>query len=647
MWLRDKKHIPWCAACVGVVLIVTGFLAVRTSSAQPICPLNTLKPKKVNSLEIFRRIPVLDQGRIKSMDTYAQNFLMQLSGKSRYRKESAPQWFARFLFAPRTTFSDKIFLINNPEILEALKIDPEKSRRYSYQQIEPGYKKLEELAMSADAIDARNQSVVEKELIRVYGNLKMYVRLSGALSYGFQHPDFTIGVPHVIELLQLPPEQGQYSFYDVLDKAVFLQKAAVLLEKKAVQEWDETDRELARLMNALYFWTDYYSHCPLGIIPTKSHADEQWISPMDTIRTASFDPDYRAEIKYIRDMTLSYWSGSQLEFDMAGRAFMDSVAKRLSAREKKAVQKIPLELLYNKLALFLWAKLFYGLAFVLFLFSLASQKKWLYPWTLASILTGFVPHVSALILRILIMSRPPVSNLYETFIFVGLIAVILGIILEFINKNWLGIVVASVCGLVALFIAGKFSSDGDTMQMLAAVLDSNFWLSTHVLSITTGYAGCCVAGIMGHIYILQAMTKPDDKKRLEVTYKNTLGLLGFGLTMTFLGTTLGGIWADQSWGRFWGWDPKENGALLIILWYAIILHARIGKLINPLGVAMGCIFGLIVVMWAWFGVNLLGAGLHSYGFTSGIANTLTIYVIAEFTFMSVTSILLAKRGFKF
>jgi len=201
------------------------------------------------------------------------------------------------------------------------------------------------------------------------------------------------------------------------------------------------------------------------------------------------------------------------------------------------------------------------------------------------------------------MARPPVTNLYETFIFVGFIAVLLGIIIELIHKQWLGILVSSVCGIVLLFISAKFSAEGDTMKMLVAVLNSNFWLGTHVLSITTGYAGCCVAGIVGHLYIIQRLFKPKAKKLLNSTYRNLVGALLFGLMMTFLGTMLGGIWADQSWGRFWGWDPKENGALLIVIWCAMIFHARVANLIGPLGMAVGSVLGIIVVMWAWFGVN--------------------------------------------
>jgi ABC-type transport system involved in cytochrome c biogenesis permease subunit len=215
--------------------------------------------------------------------------------------------------------------------------------------------------------------------------------------------------------------------------------------------------------------------------------------------------------------------------------------------------------------------------------------------------------------------------------------VFLGLILERVNKNWIGLIVANVCGLIMLLIAGKFANDGDTMQMLIAVLNSNFWLSTHVIAITVGYAGCCVAGIMGHIYILQALAQPKNLKRLESTYQNMLGILGFGLTMSFLGTMLGGVWADQSWG---------NGALMIVLWCAIVFHAKIAKVINPLGVAVGCVLALMVVMWAWFGVNLLSVGLHSYGFASGIAGGLILYAIAEVVFISVTVLILGRKNIK-
>jgi ABC-type transport system involved in cytochrome c biogenesis permease subunit len=94
---------------------------------------------------------------------------------------------------------------------------------------------------------------------------------------------------------------------------------------------------------------------------------------------------------------------------------------------------------------------------------------------------------------------------------------------------------------------------------------------------------------------------------------------------------VGGLWADDSWGRFWGWDPKENGALIIVLWNALVLHAKWDKLVKDRGLALLAIAGNIVTSWSWFGVNELGVGLHSYGFTEGVLRalgTFALYMLA-------------------
>jgi len=139
----------------------------------------------------------------------------------------------------------------------------------------------------------------------------------------------------------------------------------------------------------------------------------------------------------------------------------------------------------------------------------------------------------------------------------------------------------------------------------------------------------------------------DDKtQRLREVQKMIYGTLGFGLLFSFIGTVLGGIWADQSWGRFWGWDPKENGALLIVIWCVILLHARQWGKIRDLGVALGSVFGGIVVSLAWFGVNLLNVGLHSYGFTDGAATKLFLYIGFELLFMAITGIWIQTKKAK-
>ena len=166
--------------------------------------------------------------------------------------------------------------------------------------------------------------------------------------------------------------------------------------------------------------------------------------------------------------------------------------------------------------------------------------------------------------------------------------------------------------------------------MLRAVLDTNVWLATHVVVVTLGYSSVGLAGLLGIIYILRGVLTSSFSAATAASLSRMIyGVICFATLCSFVGTILGGIWADQSWGRFWGWDPKENGALLIVLWNATILHARWGGLIRERGLAVMSVFGNIVVSLSWFGVNMLGVGLHSYGFMDQAFGTLTAFIASQ------------------
>jgi len=206
-----------------------------------------------------------------------------------------------------------------------------------------------------------------------------------------------------------------------------------------------------------------------------------------------------------------------------------------------------------------------------------------------------------------------VTNLYGTAIFIGWVAAILGFVSELIFKNGIGTFVLSVAGFTTMVIAQFLAMGEDTLEMMRAVLDTNFWLATHVTSINVGYAGTCVAGLLGALYIFRGvLTTSLDRPAVKTIGDALYGVVCFATLFSFTGTVLGGIWADQSWGRFWGWDPKENGALLIVIWNALILHARWGGVVKQRGMAVLALFGNIITIWSWWGVNMLGIGLHAY-----------------------------------
>lgn len=249
-------------------------------------------------------------------------------------------------------------------------------------------------------------------------------------------------------------------------------------------------------------------------------------------------------------------------------------------------------------------------------------------------LIAFALHTIGLIIRIYIQERPPVTNLYSSAVFVGWVAVLMGILIERIYKNGMGNAVGAAVGFVSLIIAHHLSLGGDTMEMLVAVLDTNFWLATHVPTITIGYAATFLSGFLGMLFVIRGFfTKSLNLQTAKTMSGMVYGIVCFALFFSFTGTVLGGIWADQSWGRFWGWDPKENGALLIVLWNAIILHSRWGRLVGIRGIMNMAIFGNIVTAWSWFGTNMLGEGLHSYGFTDQGFIALLLFCLSQLLFI--------------
>lgn len=265
------------------------------------------------------------------------------------------------------------------------------------------------------------------------------------------------------------------------------------------------------------------------------------------------------------------------------------------------------------------------------------------------IIVGFIVHTIALLLRIEISGRPPVTSLYSSAIFIGWAIVASSLIIERMVGHGIGNIVAASVGSATLMIAHYLAQDeGDTFSVMQAVLDTTFWLATHVVCITLGYGATFLAGFVGFCYIVLSLKAKwfgphggnQTRKTTDLAFlgKVVYGILCFALFFSLVGTVLGGLWADDSWGRFWGWDPKENGALIIVIWNALILHARWDKMVRDYGTAVLAMVGNVVTAWSWFGVNELRAGLHSYGFTEGrmgmlmgfIAVQLIIVILATF-----------------
>lgn len=338
--------------------------------------------------------------------------------------------------------------------------------------------------------------------------------------------------------------------------------------------------------------------------------------------------------------TLTHWDTMQKAY-VAGNiaGFNDAVAGYhgfLTGELPGIIRKTRFESGFNRMDPFMWSTALYVGALVLVFVSWLGGRHVLAISAAVVIVIALIMQTYGITARILISGNAPVTNLYSSAVFIGWAAVLICLILEAIFRNTFSLVTACIVGFACLLISRGLATDGDTMPVLQAVLASNFWLSTHVLAITLGYAAVFLAGILGIIFIVAGTFMPSlDKTTIKNVGQMIYGITAFAVFFSFVGTVLGGIWADQSWGRFWGWDPKENGAVLIVLWTAMMLHARWGGMAQQRGMAVLAVFGGIVTSWSWFGTNMLGAGLHSYGFTDSRDMWLWSYVLSQLLVMNI------------
>ncbi len=254
-------------------------------------------------------------------------------------------------------------------------------------------------------------------------------------------------------------------------------------------------------------------------------------------------------------------------------------------------EHIGLEVFFYKAKFFRWALVLYLLGFLLVAASwLVPRSRWLGRVAVTGVVVPTLVLIAGIAVRCIIRGRPPVTTLYETTLFIPAVAIVAALAAEWLNRKRIALAVASVLGCMGMFLANKFELRGsDTMESMIAVLNSNFWLSTHVTTVTIGYSAGRLACAIAHIYVIgQAVGLGRRKDFMRSVARMTYGVICFGTLFSFVGTVLGGVWANYSWGRFWGWDPKENGA-------------RMGGYLRDLGTAIAAIFGGVIVAFSWWG----------------------------------------------
>ncbi len=587
------------------------------------------------AVEEFGRLPVVSGGRFQPFDSLARNSLLQLREKQTANVEpwksnfdkpqilSGTEWLMAMMMNPTLADTWPVIRIDHPDLkgLLALPMDSDREQKrdgkhFAWNQIKLKLEDLQREAKRANGLDQSHRTPFDQAITRLWSNVGLYMRLQNTIE------------PQSAN--DWPKELAAYLAN--LDKGVAAARA-----QQAGKEHDKEALEV--LLSDLQKFDAMQSLEPALIIPPTGvdHARDNWLRSgaalMEVARGGSPSP---ALLSYAK-MTGAYRGGNIAEFNTAIRDYRATLAGQYAPELAKTAN----ERRFNAYEPFYKAMVVYVAALLAAIIFWVRPKAWegLRKSAVWLVLLALVVHTSGLIFRMVLEGRPPVTNLYSSAIFIGWGACILGLVLERFWRNGVGVVVSSLVGFITLIIAHHLSLTGDTMEMMRAVLDTNFWLATHVVVVTLGYASTYVAGFLAIIYIVRGVfTSGLDQATAKSLVKMVYGIVCFATLFSFVGTVLGGIWADQSWGRFWGWDPKENGALIIVLWNALILHARWGGLVRERGLINMAIVGNIVTSWSWFGVNMLGIGLHSYGFMDAAFRWLMGFVILQLVLVVLGSL---------
>lgn len=345
--------------------------------------------------------------------------------------------------------------------------------------------------------------------------------------------------------------------------------------------------------------------------------------------------------------------GDQASFDQAAGALLAAL-ERPHRESKVDLAAMRSEVLYHRVRPFGWVGVGYAVALVALLYAAAAARPGGRLWVgLALLGAVMLLHAGAFAWRCTITGWAPVTNMYETVVWVGGVAAGLGLIFSAVSRQTAAALAGTVVAVLASVVGDVMPPEmGRAIHNLAPVLQSNLWLTVHVLTVVSSYAAFAVALVLGNVALLKLRPADcavrfdemvDDKRApadgrqselrhlMQLIYRS----VQVGVVLIAAGTVLGGFWADVSWGRFWGWDPKEVWALIVLLSYLALLHGRYAGWVGPFGLAAGAVVCFMTVLMSWYGVNfVLGAGLHSYGFNAGGLGYVMTYVAAQSAFVA-------------
>lgn len=581
----------------------------------------------------FQSLPVQEGGRIKPLDTYARFLLLRMHGKQSIavehallpdvKKLKATEWLLISWFRPDIARDLPLFVVDNSQAVGEIGVDPKGLRdRYSWNEIVKGKEELIKRAQAYGEIEQDQLTGVQRNVIDLARNFFDFDAVSDFMTAARTDWNKEVSAILPAELAKGITGGGNITVWELAIKL-----GDLIRDQSKMEALGEEAR--GKLLE-LFINTTLRPGKTLAFIPPDDAKNDTWLQVEQTVTSLMREgkiPDGELRISKAKD-ALYLASLKADTFKTAVNTFVGDV--RNAAEKRGELKHVDREVTYHRQDYFTYALVWYMLGFLVALIGLVAPQSSLAKWAgriaWVSLILAVGYNIWGITQRCIINERPPIATLYETIIFITACIAVVGLFVEKFTRQGIGLVVAGFVGALGMFMANRFMAldARDTMPTLEAVLITNFWLATHVTCINIGYAGAMLGSFVSMVYVIYRLFVRGEKvvEFRRLLTRITYGIVCFGVLFALVGTVLGGIWANDSWGRFWGWDPKENGALMIVLMGLIILHARMGGYIREIGMhALSLLLGAIT-LFSWFGVNQLSIGLHSYGFTAGISMAL-------------------------
>ncbi len=625
------SNLKWFLLGIGCllnlsILVYGGFLLFGTKKVAPSTdPIRVPFAENKELWDDWRSVIVLDEGRNKPLDTFARETVRFITSRETFEKRDPvaiiASWMMTYRSQGQTTDAQRIYAIE-----KKLNCDWE-----HHPFILCDYQELREQLFGEWPLDGPGPS----KMIAVEKQHGKYIE-----------PATLRSSTRLKDILNTAREKRRND-----------EKASLSMLESKAQELDYRLRMYDRVRRGEGFGVvalDRHSTVwyPLGVVHffadprneiviegKKYGARDQWDNRQEEERKKQPEqfvglPPQEYPVEAVKRVDQVYVAAQEAYATGDEKTFIEASAAMLKTiREVSAsfrpnypdADQAELEQTFNKVIPFRKAWIFCLLAVVLLAVSVVISDRLVMPGKLFYY-SGLGTFIAALgwaaygfYCRVSISGRPPVSDMYETIIWVSAMTGVFGLALELVYRRGFIILVASLVSWLGFLLADQLPNTfSPNIKQLSAVLRSQFWLIVHVITIVSSYAAFALAWGLGNLNLAFIVWRPDRKEQIRTLSHYSYKAIQIGAIMLFFGTMLGGWWAAESWGRFWGWDPKEVWALIAFLTYIIPLHARYVGWVKDFGLAVCSVVCFASVVMAWYGVNfVLGAGLHSYGFGSG------------------------------